>query len=180
MAARASVNIVSLVLLSLAFHGVAGAGDFQAMSQCSTANVKALKFFNVGQASLYRQDCGARDPLAPPMRLAFGYNREVPGDAFAKAARKMIERNLSESDFAQLEKRIDAFNSHYRTTRDGDRYTLDYDRDQSMVLRLNGEKLAAEQGKTFAQAYFSIWFGDDPYSDNLKEALLSTGDASQP
>ena len=42
-----------------------------------------------------------------------------------------------------------------------------------MVLRLNGEKLAEEQGEDFAQAYFSIWFGDDPYSDSLKEELLS-------
>ena len=85
----------------------------------------------------------------------------------------MIERNVGEDTFEALKERIDAFNSHYRTTRDGDRYTLDYNEDQSMVLRLNGEKLAEEQGEDFAQAYFSIWFGDDPYSDNLKEELLS-------
>ena len=173
MAARASLNTVMAAVLGLTLASGALAADFDAMTRCSSANVKALKIFNVGKASLYREDCGAADPLAPPMRLAFGYNREVPGDAFAEAARKMIERNVSDATFNALKARIDRFNSHYRTTRDGDRYTLDYGQDQSMTLRLNGEKLAEEQGKDFAQAYFSIWFGDAPYSEDLKEELLS-------
>ena len=173
MAARASLTLPLSLLVIVVLGSGARAADFDGMTRCSSANVKALKVFNVGQASLFRADCAAADPLAPPMRLAFGYNREVPGDAFAKAARKMIERNVSEDTFEALKARIDAFNSQYQTTRDGDRYTLDYDDDQSMVLRLNGEKLAEEQGKDFAQAYFSIWFGDDPYSDDLKEELLS-------
>lgn len=173
MAPRAPLNIPLALLFALTLAGSANAADFDDMARCSSADVKALKVFNVGKASLFRADCSASDPLAPPMRLAFGYNREVPGDAFAKAARKMIERNVSEDTFESLKARIDAFNSHYRTTRDGDRYTLDYDQDQSVVLRLNGEKLAEEQGEAFAQAYFSIWFGEDPYSDDLKEELLS-------
>ncbi|HEX5678022.1 MAG TPA: chalcone isomerase family protein [Alcanivorax sp.] len=173
MAPRPPLNRAIAVLFGLALASSANGTDFDAMARCSSADVKALKFFDVGQASLFRQDCAAPDPLAPPMRLAFGYNREVPGDAFAKAARKMIERNVSDATFEALKKRIDAFNSHYRTTRDGDLYTLDYGADQSMVLRLNGEKLAEEQGEDFAQAYFSIWFGDDPYSDDLKQELLS-------
>ncbi|MFP1683488.1 chalcone isomerase family protein [Alloalcanivorax sp. C16-1] len=168
------VKRASLIAL-LAWAAQAGAADFEAMARCSTGDVKALKFFDVGQASLYRQDCGTADPLAPPLRLEFGYNREVPGDAFAKAARKMIERNLDEARFQALLPRLEAFNQHYRTTRDGDRYTLDYDTDGSLVLRLNGEPLAREKGRDFAQAYFTIWFGDRPYSDDLKEALLNTG-----
>lgn len=168
------VKRASLIALLLVATG-AGATDFDELPRCSTGKVKALKFFHVGQASLFRQDCAADDKLAPPLRLAFGYNREVPGDAFAKAAREMIERNLSEQRFQALQQRLDAFNRHYRTTNDGDRYTLDYDRDQSLVLRLNGEVLAREQGRDFADAYLSIWFGEDPYSDNLKEALLSGG-----
>lgn len=173
MAARASLILPLALLVPLTLGSNASAADFDSMTRCSSAEVKALKVFNVGQASLFRADCDVVDPLAPPMRLAFGYNREVPGDAFAKAARKMIERNVAEDTFESLKSRIDSFNSHYRTTRDGDRYTLDYDEDQSLVLRLNGEKLAEEQGKAFAQAYFSIWFGEDPYSDDLKEELLS-------
>ena len=168
------VKTASLIALLLVTAS-AGATNFEELRQCSSGKVKALKIFHVGQAALYRQDCAADDKLAPPMRLAFGYNREVPGDAFAKAARKMIERNLSEDRFEKLSSRINAFNSHYRTTHDGDRYTLDYDADQSLVLSLNGEVLAREQGRDFADAYLSIWFGDDPYSDDLKAELLSGG-----
>ncbi|HAM74420.1 MAG TPA: hypothetical protein DCQ09_01995, partial [Alcanivorax sp.] len=89
MAARASLTLPIALLVSVALGSGAQAADFDDMARCSSADVKALKVFNVGQASLFRADCSAADPLAPPMRLAFGYNREVPGDAFAKAARKM-------------------------------------------------------------------------------------------
>lgn len=173
MAARASLSLPLSLLLALTLSGGASAAEFDAMARCSSAKVQALKIFNVGQASLFRADCSVSDPLAPPVRLAFGYNREVPGDAFAKAARKMIERNVSTDTFEALKARIDRFNSYYRTTREGDRYTLDYAKGHSLVLRLNGEKLVEEQGEAFAQAYFSIWFGEDPYSEDLKEQLLS-------
>ena len=101
MAARASLTLPLALLVSMALGSGAHAADFEDMSRCSSADVKALKVFNVGQASLFRADCGAADPLAPPMRLAFGYNREVPGDAFAKAARKMAE-DLTGKDAREL------------------------------------------------------------------------------
>ncbi len=168
----ATVLVASLVLVTSSHLALAANPDFDHLQRCSSSKVKALKFFTVGKASLFRQDCAATDPLAPPLRLAFGYNRAVPGDAFAKSARAMIKRNLNDTDWHALKARIDAFNQHYRTTRDGDLYTLDYHQDQSLVLKLNGETLAEEQGKAFARAYFTIWFGDDPYSEDLKQALL--------
>ncbi len=105
MAARASLTLPLALLVSVALGSGAHAADFDDMARCSSADVKALKVFNVGQASLFRADCSAADPLAPPMRLAFGYNREVPGDAFAKAARKMIERNVQRRHLRGVEKR---------------------------------------------------------------------------
>ena len=162
----------TLLLAGTVLAGPARATNFDQLKQCSRAPVKAWMFFTVGHASLYRQNCDASDPLAPPLRLAFGYNRKVPGDAFAKSAKAMIKRNISEQEFDKLKSRIEAFDSHYQTTTDGDLYTLDYDTDQSLVLRLNGKVLATEQGADFAHAYFTIWFGKDPFSEDLKAGLL--------
>ena len=156
--------------------GPARATDFDHLNQCSRAPVKAWMFFTVGHASLYRQNCDAKNPLSPPLRLAFGYNRKVPGDAFAKSAKAMIKRNISDQEFDKLKGRIKAFDSHYQTTTDGDLYTLDYDTDQSLVLRLNGKVLATEKGADFAHAYFTIWFGKDPFSEDLKQGLLAHQD----
>ncbi|EKF75554.1 hypothetical protein A11A3_01737 [Alcanivorax hongdengensis A-11-3] len=143
-----------------------------AWQSCHSADVKALKFFTVGKAQLLRQDCRSQDLLNAPVRLSFSYFRDVPGSAFAKAAEHFIELNTSDSQFQKLKARVEAFNSHYRDIGDGDTYTLTYDTDGSLVLALNGEPLAREKGDDFARAYLAIWFGDDPYSDSLKENLL--------
>lgn len=176
LTALAPTALLAALLLNPLLATPARATNFSALTQCTRAPVKAWMFFTVGHASLYRSDCHAPDPLAPPMRLAFGYNREVPGDAFGKSALAMIKRNVSATTFGQLEARINTFNSHYQTTTDGDLYTLDYDSDQSLVLKLNGTTLATERGAGFARAYFTIWFGDDPFSDELKKGLLPGSD----
>ena len=53
---------------------------------CARSDVKALRFITVGEATLSRHKCQASNLQSPPMRLSFRYFREVPGDAFAKAA----------------------------------------------------------------------------------------------
>ncbi|MDX1803585.1 MAG: chalcone isomerase family protein [Alcanivorax sp.] len=143
-----------------------------AWKQCHQADVKALHFFTVGKATLLRKDCQADNLLAPPLRLQFQYFHDVPGDAFAKAARHFLEKNLDSKRFQQLEPRIVRFDNHYQDIGDGDRYTLTYLSDGSLALALNGQPLAREQGDDFASAYLSIWFGQHPYSQDMKDALL--------
>jgi hypothetical protein len=125
----------------------------------------------VGEARLLRRDCNVDDLLAAPMRLEFSYNREVPGDAFAKAALNFLEKNLNDRDFEQLKPRFERFNSHYRDIGDGDTYAMIY-QDEQLLLMLNDKPLTEEKGDRFAKAYLRIWFGEKPYSNNLKQALL--------
>ncbi|MEE4250597.1 MAG: chalcone isomerase family protein [Alcanivoracaceae bacterium] len=145
------------------------------LDQCRSAPVQALRFIEVGVASLWRDSCGQQaQPLAPPMMLEFTYRREVPGSAFSRSATAMIERNVNPATFADLKQRIEAFNSHYKDIGDGDSYQLRYLDDGRLELLLNNELLATEQGHDFANAYLQIWFGPKPYSDRLKEQLLAT------
>lgn len=141
---------------------------------CSEAPVKALGFITVGKAALSKPTCDAAGDtlLVPPLHLEFAYTRAVPGDAFAKAAMVMIERNIDAQRFSDIEQRLRTFNSGYRDIDDGDRYRLLYLPSGELQLWLNDEKLAVEQGHEFANAYLSIWFGQRPYSDAMKETLL--------
>ena len=166
----ATRSLICPLLFSLAclLGNTAHASDWQL---CHRSDVKALRFITVGEARLLRQDCNVDDLLAAPMRLEFSYHREVPGDAFAKAAMNFLEKNLNDSDFEQLKPRFERFNSHYRDIGDGDTYAMVY-QDQQLQLMLNDEPLTDEQGDRFAKAYLRIWFGERPYSNNLKQALL--------
>lgn len=147
---------------------------------CNSATVKALGFITVGQATLYRADCAGVEPLAPPLALEFGYQREIPGSAMGKAASVMIERNVDEALYARLEARIEAFNDAYRDIVPGDRYQLAYSTDGEIVLSYNGKVIAREQGHDFARTYLQIWFGPKPYSKDMKQALLAGLDQRKP
>ena len=166
----ATQSLIRPLLLSLAclLGNTAQGNDWQL---CHRSDVKALRFITVGEARLLRQDCNVDDLLAAPMRLEFSYYREVPGDAFAKAAMNFLEKNLNDRDFAQLKPRFEGFNSHYQDIGDGDTYAMVY-QDEQLLLMLNNDPLTNEQGDRFAKAYLRIWFGETPYSNNLKEALL--------
>ncbi|WP_303760707.1 chalcone isomerase family protein [Alcanivorax jadensis] len=167
MATR-SLTLPILLLLAGLLGNSAQANDWQL---CHRSDVKALRFITVGEARLLRLDCNVENLLAAPMRLEFSYNREVPGDAFAKAALNFLEKNLNDRDFEQLKPRFERFNSHYRDIDDGDTYAMIY-QDEELLLMLNDEPLTTEQGDRFARAYLRIWFGEKPYSNNLKQALL--------
>lgn len=146
----------------------------QRMQQCSTGTIKVWGFIKVGEASVWMPDCSRlKMPLEPPLLLRFGYQREVPGDAFAESALAMLERNLSGENFQQLKARFQQFNAHYQTTSDGDIYSMHYGEDGTLTLWLNDNRLAREQGHDFAGQYLKIWFGPEPFSSRLKKELLS-------
>lgn len=143
------------------------------LTECGRGIVRALRVIRVGDAVLYRDDCSRNsEPMEAPLRLQFSYRRDVPGDAFGQAAEAMIERNVSADTFASLSERLQAFNANYRDIGDGDTYQLDYGTDGTLLLSLNGELLATEEGDEFAQSYLTIWFGERPYNDRLKRDLL--------
>ena len=172
MAKRARLISAGLLLAAAAIASPGYASESEQPWQvCTRSDVKALRFITVGEATLSRHDCQADDLLSPPLRLTFRYFRDVPGDAFAKAALNFLEKNLQATEFDRYQSRFQAFNSHYQDISDGDAYSLTY-REDGLTLALNNQLLASEAGTTFARYYLRIWFGETPYSQSLKENLL--------
>lgn len=145
------------------------------LQRCSIAPVKALMVFKVGYASVYTQDCAALSTefYGSIKQLSFEYYREIPGDAFAKAAANFLKKNLAPETWTALEDKINAFNNRYQDIVPGDRYDLVYLPGKGLQLLLNGELLAAESDPLFAESYFSIWLGEHPYDKTLKSRLLT-------
>lgn len=172
MAKRARLIPAGLLMAAAAIASPGYASESEQPWQvCTRSDVKALRFITVGEATLSRHDCQADDLLSPPLRLTFRYFRDVPGDAFAKAALNFLEKNLQATEFDRYQSRFQAFNSHYQDISDGDAYSLTY-REDGLTLALNNQLLASEAGTTFVRYYLRIWFGETPYSQSLKENLL--------
>ena len=141
---------------------------------CAQADIKALRYIHVGQATLLRERCpdNANGALTAPLALQFDYQRSIPASAFRRAGDAMIERNIGAEQLALIADRLQQFHQGYRDIAAGDRYTLRYLEDGRLQMWLNGELLAEAHGDDLARAYLSIWFGERPYSMRMKQALL--------
>eukprot|EP00439_Symbiodinium_sp_Y106_P052378 s211_g7.t1 len=106
--------------------------------------------------------------------LELRYCRHFPGDQFRFVTRWALSRNGFLPDEA-VEAGLKHFNPLYRDVQPGDCYTLTYDPHTPagrVTLQLNGVELGSVEGRRFSEALFSVWFGQRPFMDHLKQELL--------
>jgi hypothetical protein len=141
----------------------------------NTAVFRWKLFFKPYVAALYLADpADAAEVLADvPKRLELSYFYSIKGPDFAMAADELLARNLAPQALARLRPSIDALNALYRDVEPGDRYALTYLPGRGTELALNGLALGVVPGAEFAAAYFSIWLGEVPLDDALKQQLLA-------
>lgn len=109
-----------------------------------------------------------------PRRLEIEYFWPIPAAAFAEATTVGIARNVDGDELALLRGSIEQLNALYRDVAPGDRYSLTYLPGVGTELAKNGEPIGLVEGSRFSAALFSIWIGDRPLDDALREALLAT------
>jgi hypothetical protein len=108
-----------------------------------------------------------------PRRLEIEYFWKIPADAFAKITVEWVERNTDPAGLQRLRQRIARFNTLYQDVEPGDRYALTYVPGVGTELALNGRRLGLVEGADFSAAIFSIWFGENPVDESLREQLLA-------
>jgi len=142
--------------------------------RCSRAELKAFSIFHVGYAGLYQEVCqrviNVFDKSSKNLR--FVYERSIPARAFREAAEQYLKTNLG-SKFNNWKQAIDTFNLAYQDIEDGDYYDLIYTSQSGLKLYLNDTFLAALNDPRLGLAYLNIWFGEEPFSESLKEALMT-------
>ena len=62
----------------------------------------------------------------------------------------------------------------YEDVEPGDRYALTYAPGVGTELALNGRRLGVLEGADFSAALFSIWIGDEPLDESLRDQLLTS------
>ncbi|MCC5797348.1 MAG: chalcone isomerase family protein [Methylophaga sp.] len=167
----------SMILLT----GISHAGSFtdrsafsgQILQLCSESALRVM-LFNLGDVALYRQQCSAApDPLSPPLKLSFVYNRGFTGDEFRKSADELIRRNVDDATYQQIEADLQVFNAGYQDVRAGDRYDIGFSENAGLVLLKNGTQVSQSDSLELAAVYYKIWFGNNPFSGRVKSNLLN-------
>jgi hypothetical protein len=108
-----------------------------------------------------------------PKRLEIEYFWSIGGQAIREAGEEILARNVPPERLEALGPRLARIGALYRDVEPGDRYALTYVPGRGTELAKNGEPLGVIEGSDFAAAYFSIWLGQAPIDEPLREQLLS-------
>ena len=144
------------------------------LSRCSRAELKAFRLIYVGNAALYLDDCKKMGNIFSPnpKHLRFLYEKAIPAKAFKEASEEYLKINLGPK-YTDWQPAFDKFNSNYQDIKEGDYYDLIYDPKTGLQLNLNNKPLAALNDPAQSLAYLNIWFGKEPFSEELKDSLLN-------
>jgi hypothetical protein len=132
-------------------------------------------FFKLYDAALFTPKGGGAESVLradTAFHLEFRYLREIEKSIILKSADRMLEKNLSPEERAQVAKRVARINEAYISVEEGDAVSLTYVPDEGTTLIINGEPVTTIEGRDFAKLYFRIWLGENALSDSLRDNLL--------
>jgi len=177
------LSLLAMPLLSQAGTKIAGielADTYQLGGKSLALNgagVRSKFFFKIYVGALYtgKTSNNAAELIAAPgpksMQMTMLY-KEVEAKKITSGWTEGFKANVAESEFKQLEKRLQMFNAFFPALRAGDSVHMDYSPETGTKLSINGKALGTIQGEDFFGALLKVWLGDHPADDGLKEGLL--------
>ncbi len=134
-------------------------------------------FFKIYIAALYLQE-KSRDVKSvvetdAPKRMTMHFlYEEVEKEKLVDGWNEGFENNLSSEKLNSLKSRIDQFNSYFESMKSGEVIYLDYLPGKGTRVIIKGTEKGIVEGLDFNQALLSIWLGDEPVGEELKQQLL--------
>ena len=84
-----------------------------------------------------------------------------------------FEDNLSDAQLTTLKSSIDKFNSAFTAdTVKGDVVVIDFTGNKETIVTINNNEKTRISGADFQRAVLSIWLGESPADEDLKQAML--------
>ncbi|MCF8055060.1 MAG: chalcone isomerase family protein [Desulfocapsa sp.] len=169
--------LVSSPALGLEIAGVTIPESLSPALQLNGAGIRSKLFFKIYIAELYLEH---PSPLATTILDGPGRKRVVMHFLYDEVKKeKLVESwndgftaNLSPEQLKKLSSKIQQFNDLFVDIHEGEEIILDYSPDQGTVVSIAGESKGTIEGKDFNRALLSIWLGDKPVTNDLRDALL--------
>ena len=112
--------------------------------------------------------CALQQPKRLQMDLRRGFSRDNLINAFVD----VIEKNYE--DTSAFADDMEGFKGYFtRDAQEGDMILFDYCPQKGLVTTLNGEEKGTIANAAFAEALWSVWFGEKPANDGLKKNMLA-------
>lgn len=173
---KAKIMLTTL-LLSLIFSITYG-DTIKEMELHGEGQAYYLKLIKVYDAALYTERRATEEEIlqgAVSKCLSLEYDVSLKQNDFIEAANTVLARQYSTEQLDGVRGEIEQLHAGYMDVKDGDRYTLCYDRQESSTaLSHNGKEIVRITSQPFAKIYFTIWLGNEsPLDDKLRDNLLA-------
>ena len=184
------MRIIAAAMLCIMLTSPAAAGEIAGVAleeqvaqadgtvlQLNGAGIRSKFVVKVYVAMLYLENPGSdrdqviADPGAKQLIMHFLY-KEVDKDALVDAWNDGFNGNGTAEQLEALKAEIEEFNGLFETVKKGDRIVLDYVPGTGTIVSINATEKGTIAGKEFNDLLLSIWLGDKPVTEKLRQALL--------
>ncbi|NBB92666.1 MAG: hypothetical protein GVY32_05790 [Gammaproteobacteria bacterium] len=164
---------LAVALLSL-FMTALPAGAEDRLEQCSEVELKVMGLFSVGTASLHLAECNDAGRVLErvPKMFSLELARDIAGQDLIDSANDLLMDNLGLESREALPEELACLADAYVDAEEGERFDVVYRPDEKLALYRNDQLLAECPDRGHGHQYFKIWFGEAPFNDRMKEALL--------
>jgi len=141
------------------------------------AGIRSKFFFKIYVGALYlpkkQNNAEAVLKSTQPNRVLmhFLYD-EVEKKKLVDAWIEGFEENVSSKVFSALKDRLKNFNAMFSDVHKGDVILLDYIPQKGTRVTIRNEVKGIIEGADFNRALLSVWLGEEPVTDELKNAML--------
>lgn len=135
--------------------------------------VKSVFFLKAFVAGFYKEGEQSLENLgAFPKRIEVEYFVSIPSEKLKRFTVESMEDNVGRRQVDMLAGQIQMMGEYFVDLKPGDRFALTYLPDVGTKFEHNDKLTGVIQGSDFARALFSVWIGEKPFDDSLKEQIL--------
>lgn len=108
---------------------------------------------------------------ANAFKIEFNYLRKIKENTITNSANKALIDNLDKEELNLINPIITKLHKTFTNVKKGDKSTFTYCPKHGTRFFLNKVKQIEISDALFPTLYFLIWFGDNPLSEDLKQAI---------
>lgn len=107
-----------------------------------------------------------------PKRLDIHYFHDTPKKYMIRTAEKTMQKNLPEAEYRRLLPKIEELHRAYLDGQKGSCASIIHTPGEGLTYAFDNEPVLTIPCDDFANAYFTIWLGQQPSSRTIKQRLL--------
>jgi len=172
-----NTNLAARDIASVSLEEQAAVEGIEKKLILNGAGIRYKLFFKIYVGALYLP---AKQNAADQILSSSHANRvvmhflydEVEKEKLVNAWIEGFEDNVDETLYKTLEDRLVQFNDMFQDLHKGDVVLLDYIPEQGTRVTIKGMNKGVIKGSDFNRALLSVWLGEDPVTEELKDAML--------